>query len=197
MSVSLLLTCAGKGTRANLEKNKLLYKFDGATVIEKSLSAFYKTGLIDEYIVTVSKEDYEYVKSILPSEVKIVIGGLTRTDSVKNGLQEVTSEIVLIHDGARPFVSKKIIEDCIETVKNYGSAIPVIPSTNTQCITVEGTVFEYVGKEEIAQIQTPQGFFTEEILIEKIDKIINKQIKSNHKLDNKKLRNKLYNHLLI
>ena len=71
---------------------------------------------------------------------------------------------MLIHDGARPFVSKKVIEDCIETVKNYGSAIPVVPATNTQCITVESTVFEYVGKDEIAQIQTPQGFFTKEIV---------------------------------
>ena len=164
MSVSLLLTCAGKGTRANLEKNKLLYKFDGATVIEKSLSAFYKTGLIDEYIVTVSNEDYEEIKSILPSEVKIVIGGQTRTDSVKKGLQVATCDIVLIHDGARPFVSKKVIEDCIDTVKNFGSAIPVIPATNTQCFIIDDVIENYIGKDEVAQIQTPQGFFTKEIL---------------------------------
>ena len=127
MSVSLLLACAGKGQRAGLSQNKLLYKVNGKTILENTLSKFYSSGVINQYVVIVSSADYDYVKSILPSEVELVIGGNTRTQSVKNGLQKVTGDIVLIHDGARPFVSKRVILDCIETVKQRQAQFPLSP----------------------------------------------------------------------
>lgn len=165
MKVSLILACAGKGTRTNLKENKLLYKVDGMTIIEKTLSAFYASGLVDQYIVVASNQDYDYVKSILPSQVEVVKGGNTRTQSVKNGLKLVSNEIVLIHDGARPFVTKEVILDCIETAKIYGSAIPVVPCANTICTANENGIIEnYLGKSGLYQIQTPQGFLTSNII---------------------------------
>ena len=165
MKVSLILACAGKGTRTKLKQNKLLYKVDGTTIIEKTLSAFFSSGLIDQYIVVTSNEDYDYVKSILPSEVEIVKGGNTRTQSVKNGLKIVSNDIVLIHDGARPFITREVIVDCIETAKKFGSAIPVIPCSNTICTANENQVIEsYLGKDGLYQIQTPQGFLTSNII---------------------------------
>ena len=92
---------------------------------------------------------------------KIVIGGSTRTQSVINGLNEVSGEIVLIHDGARPFVTQKMIEDCIATVKEYGSAIPVVPCPDT--IIKEQESVSYIGKKDLYCLQTPQGFSTDKI----------------------------------
>ena len=160
MKVSLILACAGKGERAGFSTNKLLVKTNGQTVIERTLSQFVKTGLIDQYVVTASREDFNLIRSLLPKEVNVVIGGKTRTESIRNGLNAVDGQIVLIHDGARPFVSEKIILNCIETAKKEGSAIPVIALRDTVCKAKEN-LCEYLGKKDLYSVQTPQGFKTE------------------------------------
>ena len=114
MKTALILACAGSGKRAGFEQNKLLINFNGKTCLERSLSVFINSGLIDEYILTVSENDFERIKTLVPDFVKLVIGGSTRTQSVTNALKEVKSDIVLVHDGARPFVTEKIIADVIE-----------------------------------------------------------------------------------
>lgn len=162
MKVSLILTCAGKGTRAGFEKNKLLINFNGKTVLERTVSPFIKSGLIDEYIVTCSKEDKNEMADLLPKEFILVSGGKTRTQSVKNALKRTTGDIVLIHDGARPFVTQKIIKDAIEGAVNFGSAITAIPSKDTVAKGDEN-ISEYLGKKELFIIQTPQAFNTNQI----------------------------------
>lgn len=162
MKVSLILTCAGKGERACFDKNKLLVKINGSTTLERALSPFIKSGLIDEYIVTSSKNDFDEISSILPEYVKVVLGGQTRTESVKNALEQVSGDIVLIHDGARPFLSQRIIKDCINTANKFGSGITAVPSRDT---IAKGSyeIGGYLGKDGLFIIQTPQAFKTEEI----------------------------------
>ncbi len=161
--VTLILACAGSGTRAGFSKNKLLVKHNGSTIIEKTLSAFYRSGLIDEYVVVLSKKDYGEISPTLPDGVLSVIGGATRTESVKNALAKATGDIILIHDGARPFVTKKVIRDCIDTATKKGSAIPVFPVKNTICSVEDGEISSYLGKSGLYSIQTPQGFNGEDI----------------------------------
>ncbi|MBQ9514021.1 MAG: 2-C-methyl-D-erythritol 2,4-cyclodiphosphate synthase [Clostridia bacterium] len=162
--VSLILTCAGSGTRANFGKNKLFISFGGQTVLYKTLSAFFKSGLIEQYIITVNKSDYETVKNIVGDNAELVIGGATRFDSVKNALPFIKGDIVLVHDGARPFVSPTLIKNCIETAEKFGSAIPVIPSCDT-IIKGDGKIVDdYIGKESLYNVQTPQGFKTDLII---------------------------------
>jgi len=161
MKVSLILACAGKGSRAGFEKNKLLVPINGKTALELSFNAFKTSGLIDEYIVTASENDFDTVKSLVGNSAIVVLGGNTRTESVINGLNKVSGDIVLIHDGARPFVTKKMISDCIDTAREKGGAIPVIPSSNTVVRCNDNTVKDYLGKSSIYSVQTPQGFKTE------------------------------------
>jgi len=163
MKTTLLLACAGKGTRAKFDKNKLLVKVNGKTILEQTLSVFYDSGLIDEYVVTSSKEDYDKIKSLLPSYIKVVEGGNTRTQSIKNGLSVIDDGIVLIHDGARPFVDSRIIKDCIESATLLGSGITAIPSRDTVSKSDGERITEYLGKNELYSIQTPQAFKVEEI----------------------------------
>lgn len=158
MKVSLVLACAGMGARTGLNKNKILYDANGITVLERTLSAFEDSGLIDQTIICASKTDFEQIKGLVKGKAQVVEGGLTRTQSVKNALSLVDGDIVLIHDGARPFVSTKLIKDCIDcTIKN-GSAIPVIPTRNTMLKTQGEVVSEYLGKDQLFSVQTPQGF---------------------------------------
>ncbi len=163
MKISLILACAGKGERANLNKNKLLVPINGRTVLERTLSVFLSCGMIDEFIVTASANDYDEMISLLPDGVKVVIGGNTRSKSIKNALKKTTGEIVLIHDGARPFVTERIIKDCINGVKKFGSAVTAIPSRDTVC-QGEQVIYDYLGKSGLYSVQTPQAFYTKDIL---------------------------------
>ena len=163
MKVSLILTCAGKGERAGFGKNKLLVKVNGKTCIEKVYQTVKNCGLIDQIIVTSSPADTDEIRGLLGEDVIIVTGAETRSGSVRNALELVTGDIVLIHDGARPFVTKRIISDCIESVIKYGSGIVAVPSSDTVCVTEEESVTHYLGKDKIYSVQTPQGFFTEDI----------------------------------
>lgn len=161
--ITAIITSAGKGERANFGRNKLLIKFNGMTVLERTVSAFSKNQNIDKIIITVSKDDYDEVKELIGNNAELVIGGASRTDSVKNALNIVKEGIVLIHDGARPFVTQKIINDTIEGVNTYGSAITAIPSRDTICMVEDDSVSGYVGKSGLYSVQTPQGFFVEDI----------------------------------
>jgi len=158
IKTSLIIAGAGNGERAKLNKNKLLYKVKEKTVLELTLSTFLKSGLIDEYIVTASEKDEEEFRSILPDGVTVVRGGKTRTESVINALSLVSGKVVLIHDGARPFVSEKIIKDCIESAIKYGSGITAIPSRDTILSSKDGIISEYLGKGGLYSVQTPQAF---------------------------------------
>lgn len=164
MKTALILTCAGKGLRAGFEKNKLLIEFDGTTTLMRTLDVFLSCNLIDQYIVTASKEDYDEIKSLVPSFVEVVIGGDTRTQSVINALSKVNCDIVLIHDGARPFISDEIILNTINSVKKNGSGIVAIPSRDTILSSTENNIDNYLGKDGLYSVQTPQGFLTKDII---------------------------------
>lgn len=163
-TVTLILTCAGKGSRAGYGKNKLLIDFNGKTVLERTLEAFTKSGLINQYIVTASKEDFDEVEKLVSAVATVVVGGDTRTASVKNALKKANGEIVLIHDGARPFVTQKIIKNCVDGVIENGSAITAIPSSDTILSAEDGKNVSYLGKEGLYKVQTPQGFFTKDVI---------------------------------
>ncbi len=174
MSVSVILACAGKGVRAGYDKNKLLVEVNGQTVIEKTFNVFSSCEDIDEIVLAVSREDYEEVNNLFKDRAKLCLGGDTRTQSIKNALELVTSDIVLIHDGARPFIDKDTIYKCIECAKANGSAITVIPSRNTVCRVNGEEISEYLGKSEIYSVQTPQGFKTE--LIKKAYEMVGDEV---------------------
>ena len=160
--VSVILAAAGSGNRAKQGKNKIFSDVGGVPCIKKTFDAFYSSGLIHEYVVAAKSEDEKEMKSLLPDFVKFAAGGKERTDSVKNALALVSGGIVLIHDAARPFVSEKIIKECIESAEKYGSGITAIPSRDTVAKTTD-TAAKYLGKNDLYLIQTPQAFKTEEI----------------------------------
>ena len=163
LSVSVIICAAGKGERAGFEKNKLLVPLYGAPAIWHTLKKF-DIPEIDEVIVAASAVDYEEISALCkPFNYMVVKGGATRTESVKNALKAVTGEIVLIHDGARPFVSRELILSCIDGVKKFSSAVAAIRLTDTAVCAHLGYVTDRLDREATFRVQTPQGFLTEDI----------------------------------
>ena len=163
-TVCAVICAAGKGARAGFEENKLLTPWQNSTALEKTLDAF-NFSAIDEIIVTASEKDYDKVLSLCEkyARTSVVFGGETRLHSVHAALKTVKSDIVLIHDGARPFVSQALIEGCIESVKTQGSGVCALPSTDTIAYAKNGKITKALDRAALVNIQTPQGFFTENI----------------------------------
>lgn len=162
MKVSAIICAAGKGERAGFEKNKLLAPLYGAPALWHTLKKF-NIPEVDEVIITASERDKKEISAIAsPFNFKVVEGGETRTESVKRALDVVTGNIVLIHDGARPFLSQKLIKDCIDGVRTNRSAVCAVKATDT-AVYADGEKQERLDRSKLCLIQTPQGFFTEDI----------------------------------
>ena len=161
--ISVIICAAGRGERAGFAKNKLLAPLYGAPALCHTLEKFNMPE-IGEVIITSSKEDLEEISALASFfGYKVVLGGKTRTESVKNALSYVKGDIVLVHDGARPYVTREIILNCIESVKKYGSGICAIKSTDTTVCCENGKITQRLERNKLFRLQTPQGFFTKDL----------------------------------
>lgn len=161
--ISAVIVAAGSGARAGFAGNKVLEELNGLPVLAYSLSAFAN---LDETVVVCRKEDEAKIQKLLSPypNAKTCMGGATRAESVYNGLQAAKGEIVLVHDAARPFITQKIISDCIESVKKYGSGICALPATDTTVVAEHGKIASVPPRPSVYTVQTPQGFYREELL---------------------------------
>ena len=162
MTISVIIPAAGSATRAKLNQNKIFFDLGGITVAEKTVAAFSDTENVTEIIIACAERDEEKLKELFSGNplVKFVRGGDTRTASVKNALNEASGDITLIHDCARPFVTRNLIYNIVEAVKAHGAAVPVLPFTDTLGFGNEEYITE-TKREKLFKVQTPQGFKTE------------------------------------
>ena len=163
MNVSVVICAAGKGTRAGF--NKLLAPYQGIPVVERTICAFLRED-VSQILLAHSAEDQAAFEAFAQNyPVELVEGGETRTQPVRRALQRATGDAVLIHDGARPFVSQAVIDACIESVRAYGSGVAAIPATDTICIADEtGAIASTPTRAYCYMVQTPQGFETNALL---------------------------------
>lgn len=161
MKISAIICAAGNGERAGFGRNKLLVPLLGAPALYHTLTKF---TACDEIIVAASPADMREITAICaPFGATVVAGGKTRAESVYRALKQASGEIVLIHDGARPFVTQTTIKDCIESVVRNGSAVCATPVTDTTVVAEQGKIRVVPARETLYAVQTPQGFRTAEI----------------------------------
>ena len=163
-SVTAIILVAGNSTRFGKNTNKNLELVKGKSILSYSLTAFDENKYIDNIIVTLKEQDMQEIKNIiekenLKKEVKIVIGGNSRQESVYNSISQTSADIAIIHDGARPAIKQKYISECIESMEEFEGATVGVKSKDTIKIADDNNIITSTTKRSNTWIiQTPQCF---------------------------------------
>ena len=157
-----ILLAAGNSSRSGLNYNKVLYTLDDKPIIYISALNFINDEKCNKIFLVCKSNELDTFKKIFEQENKIeyIIGGQTRQESVSNALKHVNSEYVLIHDGARPYYSKKLLDSIINKLDEFNAVIPAMKVTDTIKVVESGIVIKTINREMLRTIQTPQGFKT-------------------------------------
>ena len=156
---AVIILAGGSGIRMGSEKQYI--KLCSKPMIEWTLDAF--TGLVDEIILVLSPENIEfYGKEIEARGIKIAVAGETRIKSLISGFSKVSPEadIIAVHDGARPLVSRDLILACMSEAKNSGASVPAVALKDTiKKISADGkNVVETLNRAAYVAVQTPQCY---------------------------------------
>jgi 2-C-methyl-D-erythritol 4-phosphate cytidylyltransferase/2-C-methyl-D-erythritol 2,4-cyclodiphosphate synthase len=167
MYVTAIIAAGGRGVRFGAEQPKQLLPIDGSTLLERSVGAFLAHPLIDEVVVALPPEIARTPPAYLRSDAKplrLVEGGARRQDSVSNAFHAAAagSEVILVHDAARPFVSSALIDRTIDAAATHGAAIAALAVNDTvkrlHHAAAERMIAETIPRELIVLAQTPQAF---------------------------------------
>ena len=168
--ISAIVLAGGRGKRMNYHKSKQFIEIKGKPVLVYTLEKFIYNKSIDEVILVLAEDEVDYCKKEVLQKYslkvdRIVIGGKERQDSVFNALEAMEkANIVLIHDGARPFISEKIIEEGIKYANIYGAAAPGVTPKDTIKIKNEDNIsVDTPDRNTLVAVQTPQCFKYDEI----------------------------------
>ena len=158
MKINAIITAGGTSSRFG-NKNKLLEKINGIEVIKHTVDMF-RLPRIDKIIVCANVTIIDELQDIFKGydNLDIIEGGETRQQSVYNGLKHEKCDYVLIHDGARPLITKELINTCIESVIDL-KAISVMTKTIDTIKEVEnGIIIKTIDRSKLYNTQTPQAF---------------------------------------
>ena len=163
--VSAIVLAGGRGKRMGAVQSKQYIDLNGKPILYYTLKQFIKNKFVDKIVLVIPEDENDYCKKEVLEKYnlqidKIVFGGSERQDSVYNALSESEgSDIVLIHDGARPFVSQKIINDAIKYAKVHKAAAPgVMPKDTIKIKNDYNFSVNTLDRSKTVAIQTPQAF---------------------------------------
>ncbi|MCF7918736.1 MAG: 2-C-methyl-D-erythritol 4-phosphate cytidylyltransferase [Candidatus Cloacimonetes bacterium] len=165
-----LIMAGGSGARMNDSRKKQFILVKNKSILQYTLEKFILHPLIDEIVVVVPEDDITITEQICSSAgasfIRIVAGGITRQQSVINGLNACPegTDIVLIHDGVRPFVKEDLITRLIIKARECKAVIPVSKVRNTLKEVQENIITRTISRELLFNALTPQVFAYELIL---------------------------------
>lgn len=167
MRTLAIILAGGAGKRMGAATNKQFLLIDNKPIIVHTLQIFEECRAIDGIYLVVNQKDLPMIQEeILETYhfnkiLKLVIGGRLRQDSVRNGLEAIENpcDIVIIHDGARPFVSPSFIDKGIFLMEMFDAVIPALPVKDTiKIVSKEGFVQKTLERDSLWHVQTPQTF---------------------------------------
>lgn len=175
--VGVVICAAGSSTRFGGETKKEYLPLETGTVLSTCAKRFLESLEISALVITVPHNGTEAAKAALFNDTSITIpentffteGGSTRQASVFNAIKTLMDlknppEYVLIHDGARPFVTARIISDTMCATAQFGAAVPGVTPVDTQKLMDEkGFITEHLQRSMMTAVQTPQGFKLKEL----------------------------------
>ncbi|WNC15051.1 2-C-methyl-D-erythritol 4-phosphate cytidylyltransferase [Brevibacillus brevis] len=164
MGTGVVIVAAGSGKRMGGERNKLWLPLAGEPILAHTVRVFATHEKIDEIVLVVSRQDHADVLAWLDREnirLTVVLGGAERQDSVRNGLSALSDDCsyVLVHDAARPFVTREQISGMIGQVQHDQATIMAVPVKDTiKVVGPTGIVESTPARESLWAVQTPQAF---------------------------------------
>ena len=169
MKVSAIILAAGSGSRFG--EKKQFKQLKGVKLYKYSFNKFLNCSLINEIVLAVPKSRLADVKMEIESlkalkNILVVSGGPSRQESVKNSVSAVSqhSDLVCIHDSARPFISEALIKQSINACLSNDGAIVAIPNYDTIKTCVSGYVEKTIDRNNVWMAQTPQVFWKTKLL---------------------------------
>jgi 2-C-methyl-D-erythritol 4-phosphate cytidylyltransferase len=172
-SDAVVITAAGSSKRWADGQKKEYAQLDGRPVLNWVAQAFLEVEPSLQIVVTSPDKDVPKVRKLLETlnggeRIRIVAGGASRQESVRLGLeslQEQPPELVLIHDGARPWINGALIDRVLEGTRRWGACIPVVDASEApKRVGPSGLIIEDLPRDKFKLAQTPQGFLYRRIL---------------------------------
>lgn len=166
MKTIAVIPAAGAGTRIKSDIKKQYLVLDNKPILAYTLQAIIRSKLIDEIVIVVASGDQQYCTEKVikpynfPVDINFADGGKTRQESVFNGLKSISEcDIVLIHDGVRPFVEKELIENLLTAAEQFGAATAAVPVKDTiKIVDEDDFVVNTPSRKSLWATQTPQVF---------------------------------------
>lgn len=162
----VIIPAAGMGSRMQCNINKQYILLNDKPILVHTLEKFENCELIDAIILVVKGDEIEYCKENIVNRygfrkvLKIVDGGKERQDSVYNGINAIEEcDVVLVHDGARPFIKDEIIEDSINGAIKYDACVVGVPLKDTvKVVDNDNNIINTPDRRFLWAVQTPQSF---------------------------------------
>lgn len=164
MNVGVVIVAAGNGTRMRSSVRKPYIELKGIPILQYTLRTFIDLDEVQEIVLVVHEEEVERTRSLVnvfdSNKIRIQIGGQERHHSVMAGLSAMSEYVthVLIHDGARPFVSKDLIKRLIAELKDKDAVIPAVPVKDTIKVVQNDRITHTPERQGLWAAQTPQAF---------------------------------------
>lgn len=168
MGFTVIIPAAGQGKRMGKDINKLFLKIKGETIIRRTVSVFENMKSCEQIFIAAHPEEVYIMEKHLKDFQKvagIIPGGKERQHSIYEVLKVlVNTEVVIVHDGARPFVTEEKVEQLYEDTLEHDAVILAVQAKDTIKKVINGIVEETYQRETVWQVQTPQSFKREIIL---------------------------------
>lgn len=168
MKVIALIPAAGMGKRMGAGINKQYLLLCDKPIVAHTIAVFEQASLIDDIYVIVPEAEIPYCREHVVDCYgfgkvrRIVAGGSERQHSVLNGLRAVTGlqddDVVLIHDGVRPFIPEQVLERAVAAALEHDGALVAVPSKDTVKVVTDGIIRDTPAREQLWLAQTPQAF---------------------------------------
>ena len=165
MKASAIIVAAGSGVRLGSNVPKAFVKIAGRTMLSYSLATIRQIDSIEELVIAVPEgfenaARAEVAAAGLGIPVKIAVGGIERQDSVRIALEltSAESDLVIVHDAARPLATAAIFDACLSAASRAGAAIAAIPVSDTLKRVTDSTITATIARAGLWQAQTPQAF---------------------------------------
>jgi 2-C-methyl-D-erythritol 4-phosphate cytidylyltransferase len=189
MKASAIIVAAGSGSRLGCGQPKAFITLCGRPMLYYSLAAAAKVPAIDEAVIAVppameSRAQQMAAEAGLGCPVKVTAGGAERQDSVRIALAltSAESEVVIVHDAARPLAEPALFEACLESAARFGGAIAAIAVADTLKRAADETITATVERLGLYQAQTPQAF-RRELLVRAHDRAVREHLNATDDAD--------------